>query len=77
MKNFSLENKLILITGVSSGIGRASAVEFSKHNMKLALVARSSQQLKNLKRIESNKKIYKVLSEEMKEYIHSLQILIY
>ena len=35
-----------------------------------------SDELKNLSRIESNKKIYKILDQEMKEYIHSLQILI-
>ena len=36
----------------------------------------NSDELKKLNKIESNKKIYKVLNEEMKEYIHSLQILI-
>ena len=36
----------------------------------------SSIELRKLNKIESNKKIYKVLNEEMKEYIHSLQILI-
>ena len=35
-----------------------------------------SKVLKDLNRIESNKKIYKILVKEMKEYIHSLQILI-
>ena len=35
-----------------------------------------SKELKDLNRIESNKKIYKILDQEMKEYIHSLQILI-
>ena len=35
-----------------------------------------SNELKNISRIESNKKIYKALDEEMKKYIHSLQILI-
>ena len=35
-----------------------------------------SDELKNLSRIESNKKIYKILDQEMKEHIHSLQILI-
>ena len=35
-----------------------------------------SKELKDLNRIESNKKIYKILVKEMKEYIHSLQILI-
>ena len=36
----------------------------------------SSSELKILNRIESNKKIYKVLDKELKEYIHSIQILI-
>jgi len=35
-----------------------------------------SDELKNLNKIESNKKIYKILDEELKNYIHSLQILI-
>ena len=41
----------------------------------LKLIIRSKE-LKDLNRIESNKKIYKVLDQEMKKYIHSLQILI-
>ena len=41
----------------------------------LRIIIKSSE-LKNLSRIESNKKIYKILDLEMKEYIHSLQILI-
>ena len=36
----------------------------------------SSRELKNMNKISGNKKIYKVLDEEMKSYIHSLQILI-
>ena len=44
-----------------------------KFHLKLII---NSKELKKLNRIESNKKIYKVLHEEMKEYIHSLQILI-
>ena len=36
----------------------------------------NSIELEKLPRIESNKKIYKVLHQEIKEYIHSLQILI-
>ena len=36
----------------------------------------SSDELRKLNKIQSNKKIYKVLDEEIKEYIHSLQILI-
>ena len=35
-----------------------------------------SSQLKEINKIESNKKIYRILDEEIKKYIHSLQILI-
>ena len=35
-----------------------------------------SIELKNMSRIESNKKIYKILDKELKETIHSIQILI-
>ncbi len=44
-----------------------------KFHLKLII---GSSELKNIPRIESNKKIYKVLDQEMKKYIHSLQILI-
>ena len=36
----------------------------------------SSNELKNINKIESNKKIYKILDQELKEFIHSIQILI-
>jgi len=45
-----------------------------KFHLKLTI---GSKELKSLNKIESNKKIYKTLNQEMKEYIHSLQILIY
>ncbi len=35
-----------------------------------------SDELKSISRIESNKKIYKILDQELKENIHSIQILI-
>ena len=44
-----------------------------KFHLKLII---SSDELRKLNKIKSYKKIYKVLDEEMKEYIHSLQILI-
>ena len=44
-----------------------------KFHIKLII---NSDELRKLNKIKSNKKIYKVLDEEMKEYIHSLQILI-
>ena len=36
----------------------------------------SSSELKALNRIENNKRVYKILDKELKEYIHSIQILI-
>ena len=44
-----------------------------KFHLKLNIV---SDELKKMSRIESNKKIYKVLDKELKEMIHSIQILI-
>jgi len=42
-----------------------------KYHLKLNIV---SDELKKMNRIESNKKIYKVLDKELKETIHSIQI---
>ena len=44
-----------------------------KYHLKITIV---SEELKKMNKIESNKKIYKILDEELKKYIHSLQILI-
>ena len=44
-----------------------------KFHLKINL---TSNELKILSRIESNKKIYKILDKELKDYIHSIQILI-
>ena len=44
-----------------------------KFHLKIIL---KSNELKNISRINSNKKVYKVLEKELKDSIHSLQILI-
>ena len=44
-----------------------------KFHLKLII---TSSELRNLNKIESNKKIYKILDQELKEFIHSIQILI-
>ena len=44
-----------------------------RYHLKIIL---NSNELKLLSRIESNKRIYKILDKELKEYIHSIQILI-
>ena len=35
-----------------------------------------SIELKNMSKVDSNKKIYSILNKEIKEFIHSIQILI-
>ena len=47
--------------------------QVGKFHLKLNI---NSDEIKKLSRIDSNKKIYKVLNDELKEYIHSIQILI-
>ena len=44
-----------------------------KFHLKISL---KSEELKKSNKIDSNKKIYKILDVEIKEFIHSLQILI-
>ena len=44
-----------------------------KFHLKLTI---NSIELKKMSRIEGNKKIYKILDQELKEYIHSIQVLI-
>jgi len=44
-----------------------------KFHIKVTL---ESSELKKLSKIESNKKIYKILEQELNKFIHSIQILI-
>ena len=48
--------------------------QLGKFHLKVTI---KSNELKELSKIQSNKKIYKILDEEMKHFIHSLQILIF
>ena len=45
-----------------------------KFHLKLTLI---SAELSQLNKIDSNRKIYKILKNELNKYIHSLQILIH
>tara|TARA_B100001057_G_scaffold351615_1_gene353091 strand:+ start:337 stop:597 length:261 start_codon:yes stop_codon:yes gene_type:complete len=45
----------------------------NKYHLKIFL---KSKELKNMKKIESTKKVYKILDYEIKNFIHSLQIFI-
>ena len=44
-----------------------------RYHLKIVM---TSSELKALSRIESNKRVYKILDKEIKEHIHSIQILI-
>ena len=55
MNSFSLKNKTVLITGASSGIGEASAIECDKHGAKLLLLGRDEKRLNKTLSKLSNK----------------------
>lgn len=64
---FSLKEKTILVTGASSGIGRATAIECSKMGAKLIITARNEERLKetlNLLEGEEHQYILADLSSE-------------
>ena len=70
-KNINIEN--ILIEDKTFLHKNHPGHESNKFQLKISI---ESEELKKLNKIESNKKIYKILDEELKKYIHSLQILI-
>ena len=70
-KNINIEN--ILIVDKTFLHKNHPGHESNKFHLKISI---ESDELKKLNKIESNKKIYKVLDEELKNHIHSLQILI-
>ena len=66
IKNINIEDKSFLH---KNHIGNQKG----KFHLKITLV---SDELKKLTKIESNKKIFKILDKELKESIHSIQIFI-
>ena len=70
-KNINIEN--ILIEDKTFLHKNHKGHENNKFHLKIRI---ESEELKKLNKIESNKKIYKILDKELKENIHSIQILI-
>jgi len=50
MSKIKIENKVVVITGASSGIGKALAYEFVKNKAKVSLAARRIDRLENVKK---------------------------
>ena len=70
-KNINIEN--ILIEDKTFLHKNHLGHESNKFHLKISI---ESEELKKLNKIESNKKIYKILDEELRNHVHSIQILI-
>tara|TARA_Y100000768_G_scaffold51534_1_gene33773 strand:+ start:106 stop:366 length:261 start_codon:yes stop_codon:yes gene_type:complete len=70
-KNINIEN--ILIEDKTFLHKNHSGHESNKFHLKITI---ESEELRGLNKIESNKKIYKILDEELRNHVHSIQILI-
>ena len=66
IENISIEDKSFLHKGHSGN-------QLGKFHLKITI---KSKELNKINKISSNRKIYKILDEELKLHIHSLQILI-
>lgn len=63
----SYHNKVVWITGASSGIGEALSKEFANHGAILVLAARNVEKLNQLKKSLPNAEIHTVLSLDLTE----------
>ncbi len=68
-KNINIEN--ILIEDKTFLHKNHPGHDSNKFHLKISI---ESEELKKLNKIESNKKIYKILDDELRNHIHSLQI---
>ena len=66
IKNITIEDKSFLHKNHKGN-------QEGKYHLKIIII---SDELKRMNKIESNKKIYKILDQELKKFIHSIQILI-
>ncbi|MGH8191743.1 MAG: SDR family NAD(P)-dependent oxidoreductase, partial [Rhodanobacteraceae bacterium] len=48
--NQQFKHKVVVVTGASAGVGRATAIAFAKHGARVALIARGKQGLESAKR---------------------------
>lgn len=70
---FTLEGKTILVTGASSGIGRATAIECSKMGAKMVITARNEERLnKTLSELEGDGHVALIADLTVKDDVASL-----
>tara|TARA_B100000989_G_scaffold288690_1_gene259647 strand:+ start:13 stop:273 length:261 start_codon:yes stop_codon:yes gene_type:complete len=69
----SIQIESILIEDKSFLHKNHTGNQLNKFHLKISI---KSNELKKMNKIDSNKKIYKLLNEELRNKIHSLQILI-
>jgi len=65
---FSLNDKLILVTGASSGIGRQCAITFSKSGARVALFGRNQARLEDTMGMMENPSNHLICSVDLLEY---------
>jgi short-subunit dehydrogenase len=70
----TFKNKVIWITGASSGIGKALAIELSKIDCKLILSSRRKEALVDVKNQCSNTAIIEVLPFDLANYDHMTDV---
>lgn len=64
---FTLENKTILVTGASSGIGRAIAVECSRMGAKVLLTARNKERLVETLSLMDKPELHRIILCDLSE----------
>lgn len=64
----SFTNKIIWITGASSGIGKSLAIELSKYNAKLILSSRNITELKKVKNECKKSSTIKIIPLDLEDY---------
>jgi len=72
---FTLENKLIVITGASSGIGRASAILCNELGAKVILIARRKEELVKTQEMLSIPSLSKIVSLDLMNPVDFLKII--
>tara|TARA_B100000900_G_scaffold192060_1_gene162559 strand:- start:247 stop:507 length:261 start_codon:yes stop_codon:yes gene_type:complete len=67
IENILIEDKTFLHT-------KHKSHQAGKYHLKISI---TSEDLKKIGKIQANRKVYSVLEDELKKYIHSIQILIF